>query len=70
MSVIVEQPIAVATGPVGDLNVTLGALTLSGAGTVAVAGTLSSTLGALTLSGSGTIAVVGTLSYTLGALSL
>ena len=60
-----------AASPItGTLSQTLGALTLSGAGAVAIDGTLSSTLGALTLSSAGEVAIDGTLSQTLGALSL
>ena len=52
-----------------DLSVTLGSLTASSAGQVAVAGTFSKTLGALTSSSTGQVAVSGTLSKTLGTLT-
>lgn len=54
----------------GDLSKTLGALTLSSAGSVIVGGALSQTLGALTGSAAGTVLVQGALSQTLGALTL
>lgn len=60
----------IGTALSASLSQTLGALTLSSGGTVAIVGTTSQTLGALTLSGTGTVAVAGALSQTLGALTL
>ena len=63
------DPVSVATG---TLTVTLGRVTLSGSGAVAVAGTLAETLGRVTLSGTATVTspVIGTLALTLGRVSL
>lgn len=58
-----------SSGVSGTLTATLGALTLSSAGTVDVQGTLSKTLGAATLSSTGTVDVVGSTSQTLGNLT-
>jgi hypothetical protein len=57
-------------GASGDLNVTLGAVSLSGAGTISVAGALSSTLGGTTLSAAGKVDIVGILTQTLVAATL
>lgn len=70
-----SQPLASAeaaapSGRTGTLSVTLGALTSSATGTVAIAGALSKTLGTLTSSATGTVALTGALSQTLGALTL
>ena len=58
----------------GSLSKTLGAVTLSGSGTLAngLTGTLTATLGTATLSATGTLAagLTGTLSKTLGTLTL
>jgi len=58
------------SGVEGTLSATLGALTLSATGEVAIEGTLSQTLGALALSATGELAINGALSATLGALTL
>lgn len=55
---------------IGDLSKTLGADTLSAAGTVAVVGNLSKTLGANSITAHGSVAVAGTLTKTLGADTL
>jgi hypothetical protein len=65
-AVAVQEYLATA----GTLNVTLGALTAVGTGTVAVQGSLNVTLGALTGSGAGTAAITGLLSGALGELTL
>lgn len=57
------------SGRTGTLSVTLGALTRSATGTVALKGTLTKTLGALTSAATGTVALKGTLTKTLGALT-
>jgi hypothetical protein len=54
----------------GTLSSTLGTLTLSGAGKVAIDGELSSTLAAVTLSSSATLGINGSLTATLGALTV
>lgn len=59
-------------GPDGTANVTLGAVTLSAAGTVAAPGTSGSasiTLAALTTTAAGTVTVAGTATNTLAALT-
>lgn len=58
-----------ASGASGSLSATLGELTLSASGTIAIKGALDTTLGAVTLVSAGTIAVNGTSSVTLGALT-
>jgi hypothetical protein len=61
-----------AAGIDGTLSKTLGALTSTATGTVALAGTLSKTLGSLAITATGTIGstnIDGTLSKTLGALT-
>jgi len=54
----------------GTLSATLGALTLTAAGTVDIAGTASPTLGALTSSAAGALDIAGALSSSLGAATL
>lgn len=58
-----------SSGVSGTLSVTLGAATISAAGTVAVKGTVTKTLVAATLSSAGTIAVKGASTTTLGAVT-
>lgn len=55
---------------IGDLNVSLDAVTLSAAAKLAITGTLSTTLGAVTLASSADLPIVGTLSATLGNVTL
>jgi hypothetical protein len=63
-------------GITGSASITLGALTVAGAGTLGpepITGTGSITLGALTVAGAGTVAggaITGTGSITLGALTI
>ncbi len=59
-----------AAGISGTVSATLGAATLSSAGSVPRTGTLSSTLGTATLSSAGTAPVLGTASATLGTATL
>lgn len=59
-----------AASGTGSLSQTLGALTVSAAGTVDVAGASGQTLAALTSSATGAVAVSGTESTTLAALTL
>jgi hypothetical protein len=54
----------------GTASITLGAATVSSAGSIAAVGTASITLGALTGASAGTVAASGTASITLGSLSL
>lgn len=56
-------------GVSGDVTQTLGGLTDSAAGVVAIAATASSTLGALTDSATGAVAIAGVESSTLGTLT-
>jgi hypothetical protein len=58
-----------SSGLSGTASITLGALTSSAAGTVAIAGASSKTLGALTSSAAGTVALAGAAAVTLGALT-
>jgi formylmethanofuran dehydrogenase subunit C len=58
------------TGRTGTASITLGALTSSSAGTVAIDGDASITLGALTSSSAGTVLVDGDLTATLGAATV
>ena len=68
---LVAFSVALATGGLtGTLSQTLGALTISAAGTVETHGTASPTLGALTAAATGTVSVSGSLSSTLGAATL
>lgn len=73
---LVELPAIVYGRPnrdVGAASITLGGLTATSAGAVAVDGDASVTLGAATLSSSGTViasATTGQLAVTLGALSI
>ena len=60
-------PDAAAGGASGTLYQTLGALTASAAGNVAVAGAASITLGAATTQAAGAVAVSGAANITLGA---
>jgi hypothetical protein len=53
----------------GALTATLGALTASATGTVALAATLTKTLGSLTVTAAATLANTGSLAATLGALT-
>jgi hypothetical protein len=63
--------ITAQAGRTATLQKTLGALTLSAAGTVSTpGGNLNATLGALTTSATGSVAVAATLAKTLGALTL
>jgi hypothetical protein len=59
-----------AAGISGTVSATLGAATLSSAGSVPRTGTLSSTLGAATLSSAGVVLAGGSLTRTLGAATL
>lgn len=54
----------------GDLNVTLGAMTLASGSTVAIAGASAATLGAMTLASAGAVAVAAESAMTLGAMTL
>lgn len=54
----------------GTLSKTLGVLTSTATGTIALAGVLTKTLGSLTSTATGTVALVGTLAKTLGALTV
>ena len=55
--------------PTGDASVTLGALTSSATGGVALAGDLAATLGSVSSSAAGTLPITGDASVTLGALT-
>lgn len=63
-------PASAGGGISGTLTATLGALTSSATGTVAIKGTLTKTLGTLTTSATGAVAVKADLAKTLGALTL
>lgn len=54
----------------GTLNVTVGAVTVAGTGTVLVEGTLSSSLDNITVSASGDTEIEGTLSSTIAAITV
>lgn len=54
----------------GSVSATLGGLTSSANGQLALSGSLSATLGAVTLAGSGQLALSASLSATLGAVAL
>jgi carbohydrate esterase-like sialic acid-specific acetylesterase len=58
------------TGVSGTASDTLGALSLSSAGAVAIQGTASDTLDTLALSGAGNVPVIGTGADTLGVLAV
>jgi hypothetical protein len=57
-------------GRTGTLSKTLGALTLSSAGTLPITGAATPTLGAATLVAAGAVPVTGTAAATLGALTV
>lgn len=57
-------------GITGDLNITLGAVTLSAAATVPHAASLNATLGAVTLVGAATVPHTASLNATLGAVAV
>lgn len=57
------------TGISGTLSSTLGAVTATASGAVAIAGAVSSTLGAVTASATGAVAIVGAATATLGAVT-
>jgi hypothetical protein len=63
-----DEDLTEASSGGGTLAATLGAITASSAGTVAVAGTAAPTLGAVTSSSAGTVAIVGAASPTLDAV--
>lgn len=67
---ITIETAAAANASVGELNQTLGALTLSSTGSLSITGALSQPLGALTLSSTGQLSIRGTLTQTLGSLTL
>lgn len=73
----VFEPATIAIGSqditasvIGDLSATLGALTLSSAGTVAIAGSSAVTLANVTLASAGTVSIVGVLAATLANVTL
>lgn len=68
--VLVVDYTEASSGIEGTLSATLGAVTASGAGAVAVAGTASITLGDATAAGAGTVAVAGTLAVSLDDVTL
>jgi hypothetical protein len=55
---------------VGDLGVTLGTLTLSGAGAALIGGVSTPALAPLTTTTSGVVAIGGSLTQTLGAVTI
>ena len=67
-----DEPTAPPSGGsiTGSASKTLGALTGSATGKVAIAGTASKTLGAVTGSATGKVAIAGSAAKTLGALTL
>lgn len=69
MSLLLLFTPAAAAAGTGSANITLGALTLSSAGTVDVQGQAALTLGALTTTAAGTVDVFGAASITLGTLT-
>jgi len=62
--------VVISTGNTGTLAVTLGAVTLSATGTLAIAGTAAPTVGAVTSVATGTLALAGAASPTLGDVTL
>jgi hypothetical protein len=68
--VVYSTPPAAGGGATGTLAVTLGGVTCSATGAVAVQGQAAVTLGSITASAAGTVAVAGTLGVTLGPVGV